>query len=143
MDNQNPADYATVDFATATNAVTLTPQQSAAVQNAGQLNKNLLNGFENGDMQSVTFNAYAYSLNWTTTGCYRPGSLPVALAMNDTCLPGFHCKSLSHASIDASLKLIGQQARTVTTIAHRSIARLTKSVNHCAQWVRHATCKAC
>jgi len=98
MENPFTADYATIDFATATNAITLTPQQSAAVQNAGQANRDLLRGFENGDMQSVTFNAYAYSLNWTTTGCYRPGSLPVALAMNDTCLPGFHCKHLAYTN---------------------------------------------
>lgn len=44
-----------------------------------------------GNMQSAKFDAYAYSLDYTRTGCYRPGSLPVALAMNDTCLPGFHC----------------------------------------------------
>jgi hypothetical protein len=97
MDDQLTADYSTVNFASATNAITLTPQQSAAVQNAGRLNKNLLEDFEDGNMQGMTFNTYAYSLNWTQTGCYRPGSLPVALAMNDTCLPGFHCKSLSYA----------------------------------------------
>lgn len=84
------AEYA--NFATATQAITLTPQQSLAVQDAGRLNANLLDSFEGQDMQSMAFNAYAYSLNFTQTGCYRPGSLPVALAMNDTCLPGFHCK---------------------------------------------------
>ena len=83
---------AEIDTASATNAIPLTPQQSAAVEDAGRLNANLLDRFENQDMQSIQFNAYAYSLNYTQTGCYRPGSLPVALAMNDTCLPGFHCK---------------------------------------------------
>jgi hypothetical protein len=98
MDDQLTADYSTVDFATATNAITLTPQQSAAVQDAGRLNKNLLENFKDANMQGVAFNAYAYSLNWTQTGCYRPGSLPVALAFNDTCLPGFHCKPHSHVN---------------------------------------------
>jgi len=82
------------DMASATNAIDLTPQQSQAVQDAGRMNPDLLTSFENENMQSMAFNAYAYSLNYTQTGCYRPGSLPVALAMNDTCLPGFHCKGL-------------------------------------------------
>ena len=99
MDDQLLAGHSTVDFASATNAITLTPQQSAAVQDAGRLNKDLLGDFEDGNMQGATFNAYAYSLNWTQTGCYRPGSLPVALAMNDTCLPGFHCKHLSYLKV--------------------------------------------
>lgn len=93
MDDLLTADHSTVDYATATNAVTLSPQQSAAVENAGQFNNDLLKDFEDGNMQGMTFNTYAYSLNWTQTGCYRPGSLPVALADNDTCLPGFYCKS--------------------------------------------------
>jgi hypothetical protein len=98
MDDQLAADYSTIDFATATNAITLTPQQSAAVQDAGRLNENLLENFEDGNMQGATFNTYAYSLNWTQTGCYRPGALPVAMAENDTCMPGFHCKSSCHAN---------------------------------------------
>jgi hypothetical protein len=97
MDEQMNADY--TDFATATAAISLTPQQSLAVQDAGRLNANLLDSFEGQDMQSMTFNAYAYSLNYTQTGCYRPGALPVALAMNDTCLPGFHCTCVHTATI--------------------------------------------
>jgi hypothetical protein len=53
MDDQLTADYSTVDFATATNAITLTPQQSAAVQDAGRLNKNLLENFKDANMQGV------------------------------------------------------------------------------------------
>jgi hypothetical protein len=98
MDDQLRAAYPTIDIATVTNAVTLTPLQSAAVEDAGRLNKNLLENFEDENMQGATFNAYAYSLNWTQTGCYRPGSLPVALAEDDTCLPGFHCESPCHAN---------------------------------------------
>jgi hypothetical protein len=98
MDDQLAADYSTIDFATATNAITLTPQQSAAVQDAGRPNENLLENFEDGNMQGATFNTYAYSLNWTQTGCYRPGALPVAMAENDTCMPGFHCESSCHAN---------------------------------------------
>lgn len=85
-------DSMTDALATATDAVSLTPQQSLAAQDARQANQHLLDDFEDRNMQSLTFNLYAYSLNWTQTGCYRPGALPVALAMNDTCLPGFHCK---------------------------------------------------
>lgn len=98
MDQNINADY--TDFATATGVISLTPQQSLAVQDAGRLNADLLNTFEKQNMQSRTFNAYAYSLNYTQTGCYRPGSLPVALAMNDTCLPGFHCKYV-HMTTDS------------------------------------------
>lgn len=90
MADQLATDY--TDFATATQAITLTPQQSLAVQDAARLNADLLDRFENADMQSMEFNAWSYSLNYTQTGCYRPGSLPVALAMNDTCMPGFHCE---------------------------------------------------
>lgn len=43
------------------------------------------------NMSTKQFDAAAYSLNYTQTGCYRQGSLPVALASNDTCLPGWHC----------------------------------------------------
>ena len=90
MDEQMTDVY--TDFATATQAITLTPQQSLAVQDAARVNADVLDRFENADMQSNDFNAWSYSLNYTQTGCYRQGSLPVALAMNDTCMPGFHCK---------------------------------------------------
>ncbi|KAK4545666.1 hypothetical protein LTR36_002619 [Oleoguttula mirabilis] len=43
------------------------------------------------NMSTKQFDEAAYSLNYTQTGCYRQGSLPVALASNDTCLPGWHC----------------------------------------------------
>lgn len=44
------------------------------------------------NMSTKQFDEAAYSLNYTQTGCYRQGSLPVALASNDTCLPGWHCE---------------------------------------------------
>jgi hypothetical protein len=44
------------------------------------------------NMSTIQFDALAYSLNYTQTGCYRPGALPVALASNDTCLSGWYCK---------------------------------------------------
>jgi len=91
------------DFATATQSIILTPQQSLAVQDAGRHNAHLLDSFEDENMQSMTFNAYAYSLNDTQTGCYRRGALPVALAMNDTCLPGFHCKFIEVKKISNSV----------------------------------------
>lgn len=43
------------------------------------------------DMTSMQFNQWSYALPDTQTGCYNPGSLPIALANNDTCLLGFYC----------------------------------------------------
>ncbi|KAH0365490.1 hypothetical protein KCU65_g6020, partial [Aureobasidium melanogenum] len=43
------------------------------------------------DMTSIQFNQWSYALPDTETGCYNPGSLPIALANNDTCLLGFYC----------------------------------------------------
>ncbi|CAD0096738.1 unnamed protein product [Aureobasidium mustum] len=43
------------------------------------------------DMTSMQFNQWAYALPESQTGCYNPGSLPIALANNDTCLLGFYC----------------------------------------------------
>lgn len=43
------------------------------------------------NMSTKEFDAYAYSLNQSQTGCYRQGALPLALAKNDTCLDGFFC----------------------------------------------------
>ncbi|KAK5681328.1 hypothetical protein LTR17_027504 [Elasticomyces elasticus] len=42
------------------------------------------------NMSTLAFDAAAYNLSNTQTGCYRQGALPVALAQNDTCLPGWH-----------------------------------------------------
>lgn len=39
------------------------------------------------------YDKYVYSLSWQRTGCYRKGGLPVPLATNDTCLPGWYCRS--------------------------------------------------
>ncbi|TKA69214.1 hypothetical protein B0A55_07739, partial [Friedmanniomyces simplex] len=54
---------------------------------AGQIAE--LTQFHN--MSTKQFDLAAYSLNYTQTGCFRPGALPVALAENDTCLLGWHC----------------------------------------------------
>lgn len=131
------------DFATATQAISLTPQQSLAVQDAGRLNANLLDSFEDQDMQSMTFNAYAYSLNWTQTGCYRPGALPVALAMNDTCMPGFHCKYVQMKMQLTCAYLIWSQARNRTTNTHRNTVHHTRFARRCALWVRLVTPRVC
>ncbi|THY60006.1 hypothetical protein D6C97_03915 [Aureobasidium pullulans] len=48
------------------------------------------------DMTTMQFNEWAFSLGDTQTGCYNKGSLPLALATNDTCLLGFWCKSSGH-----------------------------------------------
>lgn len=44
------------------------------------------------NMSTKEFDVAAYSLNNTQRSCLRPGALPVALAMNDTCPLGFYCK---------------------------------------------------
>ncbi|KAK5174480.1 uncharacterized protein LTR77_001560 [Saxophila tyrrhenica] len=46
-------------------------------------------GFQN--FSSRKYDAYVFTLDWKTTGCYQRGVLPVPLAKNDTCLPGWHC----------------------------------------------------
>ncbi|GAB7358916.1 hypothetical protein MBLNU230_g4136t1 [Neophaeotheca triangularis] len=49
----------------------------------------VLAGYQN--FSSVEWDLAAHSLTYKQSYCYRPGSLPVALAWNDTCLPGFFC----------------------------------------------------
>ena len=133
MADQLTTDYS--DFATATQAITLTPQQSLAVQDAARLNADLLDRFENADMQSMEFNAWSYSLNYTQTGCYRHGSLPVALAMNDTCMPGFHCEFSITTSFDYD-HLTGQQVPIRTMNTRRNTVRPMRSVKECVLWAR-------
>ena len=43
------------------------------------------------NMNTKDFNRFAYSLNYTQTGCFSQGALPVALASEDICLPGWYC----------------------------------------------------
>ncbi|KAK6439286.1 hypothetical protein LTR95_004504 [Oleoguttula sp. CCFEE 5521] len=71
-------------------SISLTPSQSVALDELHRDNEGLLDSF-GGNMQSLDFDLYSYYLNYTVTGCYRQGALPVALALNDTCLPGFYC----------------------------------------------------
>lgn len=47
---------------------------------------------QNGNMSSRQYNAYVFSLGPERTGCFRRGALPVPLAANDTCLPGWNCE---------------------------------------------------
>lgn len=47
---------------------------------------------QSGNMSSRQYDAYVYSLNRSDTGCNRRGALPVPLANNDTCLPGWNCE---------------------------------------------------
>lgn len=44
------------------------------------------------NMSSLEYDGYVYSLGYNETGCRQPGALPVPLAKNDTCLPGWHCE---------------------------------------------------
>lgn len=43
------------------------------------------------NMNTKDFSHFAYSLNYTQTGCFSQGALPVALASEDICLPGWYC----------------------------------------------------
>lgn len=51
----------------------------------------------NGNMSSRQYDASVYSLKYKDTGCNRRGALPVPLAANDTCLPGWYCEYNSKA----------------------------------------------
>ena len=57
--------------------------------NAAALNE--LSQFTN--FSSRQYDAYVFSLNYRTTGCYQRGVLPAPLAANNTCLPGWYCKA--------------------------------------------------
>lgn len=59
---------------------------------AGTSNTDLNELSRNGNFSSREYNAYVYSLNRRRTGCDRRGALPVPLAANDTCLPGWNCE---------------------------------------------------
>ncbi|KAI6897325.1 hypothetical protein KC348_g17757, partial [Hortaea werneckii] len=47
------------------------------------------------NMNTKDFSHFAYSLNYTQTGCFSQGALPVALASEDICLPGWYCPNSS------------------------------------------------
>lgn len=140
MDDQMTTDY--TDFATATAAITLTPEQSLAAQDAARANADLLDRFENADMQSMEFNSWAYSLNYTQTGCYRPGALPVALAANDTCMPGFHCKLKTSILFEYG-HLTKQQAPIPTMNTRRNTVRPMRFAKECALWARLVIHRVC
>ncbi|KAI9739310.1 MAG: hypothetical protein M1834_007523 [Cirrosporium novae-zelandiae] len=62
---------------------------SSGVNDAKQ--KTLYNALLSANMSSLESDEILYSLNSSTTGCYRKGAIPVALARNDTCNLGFYC----------------------------------------------------
>ena len=45
------------------------------------------------NMSSRQYDAYVYQLTYKQTGCYQRGALPIPLAANNTCLPGWYCKT--------------------------------------------------
>jgi hypothetical protein len=65
-------------------------QNSAQDVNQGADALAELGNFQN--FSSRQYDRYVFSLTWRTTGCYQRGVLPVPLAPNNTCLPGFYCK---------------------------------------------------
>lgn len=54
------------------------------------------------NMNTKDFNRFAYSLNYTQTGCFSQGALPVALASEDICLPGWYCTSIPTSQLPPS-----------------------------------------
>ncbi|KAK5117593.1 hypothetical protein LTR62_005015 [Meristemomyces frigidus] len=70
---------------------TISSSLAAVYASATASNGDLADIVRYNNMSTEQFDAFAYSLNETTTGCYRQGALPVALAANDTCLLGWHC----------------------------------------------------
>lgn len=67
-------------------------QDASDLENAASGSTNLAQLSQNGNMSSREYGAYVYSLNKSDTGCNRQGALPVPLAANDTCLPGWYCE---------------------------------------------------
>lgn len=47
------------------------------------------------NMSSRQYDAYVFQLTYKQTGCYQRGALPIPLAANNTCLPGWYCKAES------------------------------------------------
>lgn len=64
----------------------------ASLENAVDNDATLSEFARNANMSSRRYDAYVYSLGFKQTGCYRKGALPVPLAANDTCLPGWYCE---------------------------------------------------
>lgn len=63
-------------------------RQNGQTQNGGAALEEL-GQFTN--FSSRDYDAYVFTLDFKTTGCYQRGVLPVPLAKNNTCLPGWHC----------------------------------------------------
>jgi len=43
------------------------------------------------NFSSRDYDAYVFTFDYKTTGCNQRGVLPVPLAKNNTCLPGWYC----------------------------------------------------
>lgn len=67
-------------------------QDLADFENVAGSGEDLTQFVNNGNMSSRQYDAYVYSLEYQDTGCSRKGALPVPLAANDTCLPGWNCE---------------------------------------------------
>lgn len=64
----------------------------ADFEDAASSGSSLTQILRKGNMSSREYDASVYSLGYKDTGCYRKGALPVPLAANDTCLPGWFCE---------------------------------------------------
>ncbi|RMZ19812.1 hypothetical protein D0859_16193 [Hortaea werneckii] len=79
----------------------LAPSQTAALAstfasaNASAHSVQMADLAQYDNMNTKNFNHFAYSLNYTQTGCFSQGALPVALASEDICLPGWYCPNSS------------------------------------------------
>jgi hypothetical protein len=127
-------------------------QQGQSGNSAEALAK--LGQFQN--FSSRQYDRYVFSLTWRTTGCYQRGVLPVPLARNNTCLPGFYCKSDSacsprkvhrwrhYSGCHGYMAENGNeiQVRTPTSITLLNSADLRQNVPFSEPIKRHATRKA-
>ena len=71
----------------------LVPDALRELEDSDLTNASMDEYIRKANMSSREYDAYVYSLEFEHTGCKRKGALPVPIASNDTCLPGFFCKS--------------------------------------------------
>lgn len=104
---------------------------------AGVSNADLTRLSRNGNMSSRAYDKYVYSLGKQRTGCERQGALPVPLAANDTCLPGWNCElpdTREAAGVGDGADEV--QASRATSTTHRSTAPRPKPARSSAPAAR-------
>lgn len=94
------------------------------------------------NFSSQEYNDYILSLDPKTTGCYQRGVLPVPLALDNTCLPGFHCKWKINCKTKDRLILV-VQVRIQTIIIRLNSVRLRQSARSSGLIRRHVNLRVC